>query len=107
LANVSEDTTWGFNGGRREVACHGPWRGKSGLPGFFQAMGEQIAMTAFEPRAFHAVGDHVFVPLRIAYTVKATGKQVDEDQIHWWTCDAAGKVVRLQHYEDTAQVLAS
>lgn len=107
LANVTDDTAWGFNGGRREVAWHGPWRGKNELPGFFQAMGEHMGIIAFEPRAFHAAGDHVFVPLRIAYTVKRTGKKVDEEQLQWWTCDAAGKVVRLQHYEDTAQVLAA
>ncbi len=107
LANVSDDTAWGFNGGRREVAWHGPWRGKAGLPGFFEAMGRHIAVAAFEPRAFHAVGDHVFVPLRIAYSVKDTGKQVDEEQLQWWTCDDSGKVVGLQHYEDTAQVLAA
>lgn len=49
----------------------------------------------------------MFVPLRIAYSVKDTGKQVDEEQLQWWTCDDSGKVVGLQHYEDTAQVLAA
>jgi ketosteroid isomerase-like protein len=70
-------------------------------------MAANIDVTAFEPMAFHAVGDNVFVHVRIAYDVKKTGKKVDEEQIHWWTCEGNGKVSRLQHYEDTAQVLAA
>jgi hypothetical protein len=45
--------------------------------------------------------------VRIAYGVKKTGKKVDEEQIHWWTLDDGGKVSRMPHYEDTAQVLAA
>lgn len=107
LGNVTDDTRWSFNGARPEVAWHGPWSGKANLPGFFQAMAEHVDFIAFEPRAFHAVGDQVFVPLRIAYAVKRTGKRVDQEQLHWWTLDASGKVARMVHFEDTAQVLAA
>jgi ketosteroid isomerase-like protein len=96
-SHVTEDTAWGFNGARREVPWHGPWRGKGGLPGFFQSMAANIDVTAFEPMTFKAVGDDVFVHVHIAHGVKKTGKTVDEEQVHWWTCNADGKVSRMQH----------
>jgi ketosteroid isomerase-like protein len=44
------------------------------------------------------------VHLKLAYTVKKTGKKVSEEQLQWWTLEG-GKVSRLMHYEDTAQVV--
>jgi ketosteroid isomerase-like protein len=46
----------------------------------------------------------VVVKLRIAYTVKRSGRRVDEEQVQWWTFDDAGRVSGLRHYEDTAAI---
>jgi len=67
-------------------------------------MGEHLAFEAFEPRAFVAVGRDVVVKLRVAYTVKRTGRRVDEEQVQWWSFDDAGRIAGLRHYEDTAAV---
>ena len=107
LANVTDDTEWGFNGGQPQVVpWHGPFRGKAELPKFFGALMENVDISAFEPREFMASGDHVIVHLHVAYTVRKTKRKVDEEQLHWWTL-RGGKVSRLNHFEDTAQVTAA
>ena len=40
------------------------------------------------------------------YVVKHTKKRVDQEQLHWWTV-RDGKIDRLRHFEDTAQVIAA
>ena len=65
-----------------------------------------VELEAFEPRQLIAAGDDVVAHIRIAYTVKRTGKRVDEEQLHWWTV-RDGKIARLRHFEDTAQVMAA
>jgi ketosteroid isomerase-like protein len=106
LARVTEDTRWGFNGGQKEVPWHGPFQGKSELPGFFQALASGVKMSRFEPKKFITQGDEVIVHLALEYTVTRTGKRVAEEQLHWWTL-RDGKVARLTHFEDTAQVAAA
>jgi ketosteroid isomerase-like protein len=104
LASVTDDTEWTFNGAQpKTVPWHEPYRGKGALPKFFAAMSENLAIEAFEPRAFIGSGDQVVVHVRIAYTVRKTNRRVDEEQLHWWTL-AGGKVRRLIHFEDTRQV---
>ncbi len=104
LASVTDDTEWTFNGAQPQiVAWHEPYRGKAALPKFFAAMSENMALEAFEPRGFFDSGEHVIVHVRIAYTVRKTGRKVDEEQLHWWTL-ASGKIRRLVHFEDTRQV---
>ena len=104
-ARVTDHTHWDFAGGRGEVPWHATIDGRENLPRFFELLGGGIELRAFEPREFMHCGPHVVVDVRIEYTVRKTGKRVAMDQLHWWTLDGSGKVARLRHYEDTAQVL--
>ena len=104
LERVSEGTHWDFSVAGSDVPWHAPVKKKSELPRFFGAMAEHISMEAFEPRAFLSDAGSVVVKLRIAYTVKKTGRKVDEEQVHWWSFDDAGRISGLRHYEDTAMV---
>ena len=106
LARVRPDTHWDFAGGSPDVAWHKPVHGTAELPLFFKALTENVSIERFEPREFVHCGPHVMVDVHIAYTVKENGAKVDMDQIHWWTFED-GKVLRLRHYEDTAQVVAA
>ena len=106
LERVTDDTSWGFNGARSEVPWHGPYRGKQELPRFFEALGAGMDISRFEPRRLWAQGDDVIAHIAIAYTVKKTGKKVDQEQLHWWSM-RDGKVARMVHFEDTAQVAAA
>ena len=104
LERVSDGTQWDFSVAGSDVPWHAPVRGKAALPQFFARMGEHMTWEAFEPRAFVSDGRNVVVKLRLAYTVKKTGRKVDEEQVQWWSFDDAGRITALRHYEDTAMV---
>lgn len=61
----------------------------------------------FEPTQFIHSGDDVVANVHMEYTVKKTGRKVDEDALFWWTFNEDGKIRRLVHFEDTAQVAAA
>jgi ketosteroid isomerase-like protein len=105
-SKVRQDARWDFNVTKSDVPWHVPVTGPSEVPRFLAAFVENVTLEAFEPRQFIAAGDEVVVHVRIAYTVKRTGERVDQDQLHWWTV-RDGKIARLRHFEDTAQVTAA
>jgi ketosteroid isomerase-like protein len=104
LERVSAGTRWDFSTTASDVPWHAPVASKQELPRFFQTMGEHVQFEAFEPRTYLSEGRDVVVKLRITYTVKRTGKRVDEEQVQWWSFDDAGRIASLRHYEDTAMV---
>jgi ketosteroid isomerase-like protein len=87
-------------------AWHVPVTGPGEVPRFFGAFVENVALEAFEPRQFIADADEVIAYIRIAYAVKRTGERVEQEQLHWWTV-RDGKIARVRHFEDTAQVFAA
>ena len=103
-AHVQPDARWDFNVTRSDVPWHVPVTGPAEVPRFLGALMDNVTLEAFEPRQFIVAGDEVVVHVRLAYTIKRTGKRVDEEQLHWWTV-RGGKVSRLRHFEDTAQVI--
>ena len=105
-ARVKPEARWDFNVTRSDVPWHVPVSGPAEVPKFLAAFMGNVEIEAFEPRQFIANGDDVIVHIRLAYTVKHTGKRVDEEQLHWWTV-RDGKIARLRHFEDTAQVMAA
>lgn len=107
-ARCAEDTKWDFNGGRPEVVpWHEPATGRNGVARFLATFMECVEVQGFEPREFIHSGQHVVVEIRLRYKIRATGREVREDQLHWWTFDEADRVARLRHFEDTAQVSAA
>jgi ketosteroid isomerase-like protein len=94
------------------VASHEcPWNanfsGKANLPGFFQAVGENLDLPVFDIRAIAASGHCVAVQLRIEGKVKKNGRGLANDAVHFWTFDDRGKVVSYRHFNDTAAELAA
>jgi ketosteroid isomerase-like protein len=106
LARVKETALWDFNVTRSDVPWHVPVTGPAEIQGFLGAFVESVTLHAFEPRHFIAAGDDVVAHLHLSYTIKKTGRRVDEEQLQWWSL-ADGRVTRLRHFEDTAQVLAA
>ena len=105
-SKVRGDARWDFNVGASDVPWHVPVTGPAEVPKFLAAFVENVDLEAFEPRQLIAMGDEVIAHIRLAYTVKRTGKRVDEEQLHWWTV-RNGEIARLRHFEDTAQVIAA
>jgi ketosteroid isomerase-like protein len=107
LERVSEDVELSFNVANSDVPWHATFKGKAGLPRFFEALGSGTAVEKFAPEEFIHSGSHVVVTVRFEHTLRKTGKRVVEQQIHHWTFGGGGKVERLRHYTDTAAVLAA
>ncbi len=106
LERMAEDARWDFNVTGSDVPWHAPATGHAEIEGFLSTFVAHVTLTAFEPRRFIASGDEVIVDVRLAYLVKKTGRQVDIQQLHWWSL-ADGLVTRLRHFEDTAQVISA
>jgi ketosteroid isomerase-like protein len=105
-SRVQPEARWDFNVTQSDVPWHVPVTGPAEVAKFIGAFVGNVQVEAFEPVRFIAAGDEVIVHLRLAYTVKKTGKRVEEEQLQWWTV-REGKVARLRHFEDTAQVISA
>ena len=105
-SNVLPDARWDFNVVQSDVPWHVPVIGPAEVPAFLGAFVQNVTLETFEPHHFVCDGEDVIVHVRLAYTVNATGKRVDQEQLHWWKV-RSGKIARLKHFEDTAQVIAA
>jgi len=105
-SRVRPEARWDFNVTNSDVPWHVPVTGPAEVPRLLGALVENVELEAFEPKQFIAMDGEVIAHIRIAYSVKRTGQRVDQEQLHWWTV-RDGKIARLRHFEDTAQVLAA
>ena len=84
-----------------------PWlarrSGVSGVAGFLEAVATNLEFHSFEPRNLMEGGDQVAATLRIDATASPTGERFQDEEIHLWTFDDAGKVIGMRHYLDTAK----
>jgi ketosteroid isomerase-like protein len=104
---VSEDVVWEY---AYAADTHSviPWltprRAKTGVFGFFQALGAGLTVERFELNAVLGEGSRVVALVDLDAVVKNTGVRiVERDEVHVWYFDAAGKVVRFRHASDTLQ----
>lgn len=108
LAHLDEHVDWEYGAGQTSV----PWlqhrHGREGATEFFTSL-QALAITKFAPKAL-LEGDGLVVALvDLEATVTATGRPiVEEDEVHIWYFNAAGRVSRFRHRVDTHQhVVAS
>ena len=108
LARVTDDVDWRNDRvASQECPWNGNFSGKTNLPGFFQAVGENLDLPVFEIRAIAASGPCVAVQLRIEGTVRKNGRGWANDVVHFWTFDDRGKIASYRHFNDTAAELAA
>lgn len=108
VALVSDDVDW--NNDRvesRDCPWNGNFSGKSNLPGFFKAVGEELDITVFDVKSIAASGSVVAVYLRIESTVRKNGRRFTNDAMHHWTFNDRGQIARYRHFNDTAAELAA
>jgi len=101
LGTLSEDVEW-----EHDTADHGiPWvmpgRGTAHAAKFFETVNREIDITKFDVLAIVGDADVVFVHLRVAATVRATGKSLVDHEVHQWTFGPDGKVHRFRHVLDS------
>ncbi|MEW6323061.1 MAG: nuclear transport factor 2 family protein [Acidobacteriota bacterium] len=103
LGALAADVEWEYGVNSTDVPWLQPRRGHEGAAAFFQALAA-IEISAFAVKGLFAAGNTVIGLIDIQFTVKATGKKVvEEDEVHIWHFDAAGKVARFRHRVDTHQ----
>ena len=104
LDRLTDDISW--DEGLRVTDI--PWlqhRGnKQQVAQFFQDLGQGITLSTFEPQMILGDGSKVVAVIRIAGSIIANGKPVEEDLwVHLWTFDEDGKVASFRHIGDLAR----
>jgi hypothetical protein len=54
-----------------------------------------------------AGGNQVAAEIVIEFESPATGRRLRDEELHLWTFDDNGQVIRLRHYADTAKHIAA
>jgi uncharacterized protein len=106
LSHLADDVDW--NNSRvasKECPWNGNFAGKAQVPGFFRAVGDNLALPVFQPHTFIENGTHVAVLLHIEGTVKKNDRPLVNDAGHFWGFDEHGKVNSYRHFNDTAMEL--
>lgn len=104
LALLAEDVSWEYGTSPNPVPWLQPLSGRAQVPKFFDALFTHVEMNAFTPRHILADGAFVVSVVDAAFTVRATGKQVvEQDEVHLWAMNDQGRVARFRHRVDTWQ----
>ncbi len=103
LARLSADVAWD----PYAIEYGIPWlkarKGIGEIPAFFESLGG-LEFQRFEPKTLLESGNTVVSILAITVVVKATGRTIaEEDEVHIWQFDDAGKVIQFAHKTDTHQ----
>ncbi|MEP7371931.1 MAG: nuclear transport factor 2 family protein [Chitinophagaceae bacterium] len=103
IADNSEWELWADNSAQKAGV---PWllprKGKEGALEFFKTVGE-LRIKDFQVLSIMSNESQVAVEFIIEADVPATGGHYRDEEIHLWTFDKDGKVIRLRHYADTAK----
>ena len=103
LGRLADNVEWEYGINSTDVPWLQPRRGRAQVAAFFQALGAMDIHT-FQPKAIIESGNTVVALADFDATVKATGRRIsEEDEVHVWHFDAAGKVSRFRHRADTHQ----
>jgi uncharacterized protein len=102
LQHLADDVVWEY-GGMEKV----PWlkhrQGHKGAVAFFDSL-RAVEFHKFNPTSLFENGPIVLALIDLELTVKETGKKVvEEDEVHIWHFNEAGKVVKFRHRVDTLQ----
>ncbi|MEZ4662702.1 MAG: nuclear transport factor 2 family protein [Caldilineaceae bacterium] len=106
LSYMADDVQWEQWADNSAQQAGVPWmqprQGKAGVGAFFQVLGG-LTIKEFQVLSMMAGGNQVAVEFVIEVDVPATGGHYRDEEIHLWTFNDAGQVVRLRHYTDTAK----
>jgi uncharacterized protein len=107
LDALADDVAWEAWADNSAATAGVPWlvprHGKTGAAEFFGLLGRGLVVTDFRVLSLLDGGDHVAAEFEIACDVPSTGAHYRDEEIHLWTFNTAGKVIRLRHYADTAK----
>jgi uncharacterized protein len=79
--------------------------GRDAVADFFQDIDADFEMNSFVPHSFLEGNGLVAAMIKYELTVKATGKQVRDEEIHVWEFGSDGMVTAYHHFLDTAKAI--
>ena len=111
LGVLADDVEWEAWPDNSAVKAGVPWmiprHGRDEVVQFFEAAG-QMAITDLQVLNLLEGGNEVAVTFVLEADLPAWGGgHYRDEEIHLWTFDEQGKVVRLRHYTDTAKHIAA
>jgi ketosteroid isomerase-like protein len=110
LGCLAEDVaweSWDDNSAQRGgVSYMQPRSGPDGAAAFFGIVAK-MNVTEFQVLNLMAGGDSVAAEFVIAAHNPDTGKAYRDGEMHLWTFNEQGEIVRLRHYVDTAKHVAA
>ena len=111
LSHMDEAVQWEAWADNHAQKAGVPWlaakQGTQGVMEFFQTLGSLTVLKDLQILSLMEGGNQVAVEFVIEYDVPSTGGHVRDEEIHLWTFNDSGKVVRLRHYTDTAKHIAA
>ena len=106
LAKMSPDVVWDGWPDNRAQQAGVPWlqcrKGREGVAGFFKELGS-MKFHSFQVRNLLAGGNQVAAEVAVEIELIPSGAVYRDEEIHLWTFDSSGEVVRFRHYIDTAK----
>ena len=107
LDTLADDVAWEAWADNSAAKVGVPWlvprHGKAGAADFFGLIGTTFVVKKFRVLSLMDGGDQVAAEFEIECDVPSTGGHYRDEEMHLWTFDATGKVIRLRHYTDTAK----
>lgn len=107
LNALDEDVAWESWADNAGAAAGVPWllprQGRAGAAEFFGLLGSLVLVKDFRILGLMDGGDRVAAEFEIECDLPSTGSHYRDEEVHLWTFNDAGKVVRFRHYADTAK----
>jgi hypothetical protein len=108
LSRLAEDVRWeewdDNHAQRAGVPWLAPGRGREGALEFIRVAGG-LQITDFRVLKMLVGEDSVAAEVVVEFTT-AGGARLRDEELHLWTLNEEGKVVRMRHYVDTAKHIA-
>jgi uncharacterized protein len=103
---LSDDVQWEQWDDNSAQKSGVPWlqarKGKEGALEFFKIVGG-FTIKDFRVLSLMANESQVAAEIIFEADVPATGGYFRDEEVHLWTFDEQGKVIRMRHYSDTAK----
>lgn len=110
ISHLSDKVQWEHWSDNSSQKAGTPWmkarKDKAGVAAFFEVVG-QLQIKDFQVLSLMEGGNQVAAEFFIEFVYPATGKTVRDEEMHLWTFDDHGKVIRLRHYTDTHKHMAA
>jgi ketosteroid isomerase-like protein len=110
LAQLADTVGWEEWADNSAQKAGVPWlqlrRDKEGVFEFFKIAAE-LNIKDFQVLSLMANDNQVAAEVVIEVEAPGTGGHYRDEELHLWTFDETGKVIRLRHYTDTAKHIAA